>query len=77
MNSHHIPHDPGAPPHRPQLGVGSLAPPVFPESAATAKTLSAFLVFFDRHSGHATAGASVIDRCNCSKVAPQDSQAYS
>jgi hypothetical protein len=72
-----MPHDPGGPPQRPQGGVGSPVPLGCAEGAATAKTLNALRVFFDRQSGQATAGSFDIDRCSRSNVDPHDSQAYS
>jgi len=55
----HIPHDPGAPPHRPQDGGAES----FCTSARTANTLSALAVCVDPHLGHFTfAALSDIDR---------------
>jgi hypothetical protein len=48
---HSIPHDPGAPPHRPHVGASDADDDFPAPSAPTAKTLSARAVFADPHSG--------------------------
>lgn len=66
-------HDPGAPPHRPQIGADdSLA-----DSAPTAKTLSDRAVFVDPHLGHAIGSVEFIDFTSFSNFLSQDLQAYS
>jgi hypothetical protein len=49
----HIWQEPGAPPQRPHIGAASFAEDLPAPSAPTAKTLSAFTVCFDPHSGQA------------------------
>jgi hypothetical protein len=56
------PHDPGAPPHRPQVGGPSLTDALLPLSLLTANTLSLRAVFFDPHSGQLGFGPSDIVR---------------
>jgi len=68
-------HDPGGPPHRPQ--VGAFEEEDFAPSAATAKTLSERTVAVEPHSGHFASVCSLMFRTNCSNLALQDLQVYS
>ena len=74
----YIEHEPGAPPHRPHDGASdALADFPPPDSAPTAKTLSARAVFGDPHVGHFGFVSSLIERCNCSNRPPQPWHVYS
>jgi hypothetical protein len=70
-----IPHEPGAPPHRPQVGAAALEP--FDDSAPTAKTLSARAVFVEPHFGHAIASSELIDFTSFSNWFSHFLQTYS
>jgi hypothetical protein len=67
--------DPGAPPHRPQVGADEDAD--LPLSAATANTLSERCVCVDPHSGHFAELSPLIVRTNCSNFALHDLHVYS
>ena len=74
-------HGPG-PPQRPHIPGAPLGADDFPpDSAPTAKTLSARAVFVDPHDGHfvpaPSSAVAVIVRCNCSNFAWHDLQVYS
>jgi len=72
----YIPHEPGAPPQRPQVGAGSASR--FPAvSLATANTLNFREVCIEPHSGQGGFGPSVIDRWRCSNPFLQVPQVYS
>ena len=73
----YMPHDPGAPPHRPHMGASDAPDDFPPDSAPTANTLSARAVFGDPHVGHFGLVSSLIDRCNCSNRPPQPWHVYS
>jgi len=62
----HIWQEPGAPPQRPHIGAASLADDLLPPSAPTAKTLSALVVCFEPHSGHAGFTSDDIERTSWS-----------
>ena len=74
-----MPHEPGAPPQRPHEGSDADDPDELfpPESAPTAKTLSARAVFGEPHVGHFGLVSSLIERCSCSKRPPQPWHVYS
>jgi len=59
-------HEPGAPPHRPHIGAASFAADFPDPSPPTAKTLSAFNVCVEPHSGHAGFTSDDIDRTSSS-----------
>ena len=70
-------HEPGAPPHRPQLGPADGACEDL-ASAPTANTLSVLAVFFELHSGQATfSSAALIARTSFSNFASHCWQVYS
>ena len=73
---HYIPHDPGAPPHRPHVGSDG-ADDFPPDSDPTANTLSARAVFGEPQVGHFGLTSFVIERCNCSNRPPQPWHVYS
>jgi hypothetical protein len=67
-------HDPGAPPHRPHVGVSE----PLPAAELTAKTLRLRAVFSEPHSGHFTASsADFIERTNCSNFRLHAEHVYS
>jgi hypothetical protein len=54
-----IPHDPGGPPQRPQVGISP--PALLADSVPTANTLSARAVCVEPHFGHAIGSSECID----------------
>jgi len=68
-------HEPGGPPHRPQIGTA--AEEDLTLSAATAKRLNDRNVFVEPHCGHLAGVWSLMVRINCSNLTLQDLQVYS
>lgn len=76
-SSRYIEHDPGGPPHRPQVGADDVDGVLALAVDATAKTLSDLAVLVDPHSGHLAFTSALIVRWSCSNFAWQDLQVYS
>ena len=71
-----MPHEPGAPPQRPQVGASD-PPKLFGPDELTAKTLRLRAVCGEPHWGHLNFGSPLIVRTSCSNLLLHDLQVYS